>query len=273
MDYTEGNMSNKGGRFVPELNYVCNFSFSLNLDSDKIVFEKGPEGSTQSKKIPHNTKGLYLDGQEGHFAVDPVRKEIRMRVKLLQNAKPGHWYLSGYSAVNLNDGSKERFSNFVTSPVLVSRSKQGNSKHGLIVASVVILLVSIGCYAFFGRRKKIADEPVELPENLKSVSNALRLYVEQHLNGKVTAQDVLNSLSISEALLRKLLKHNKSETFPEYVNFVKIEKAKLLLESTNQGISEIGYALGYDNINYFNRIFKKSEACTPKEYRLKTLKR
>ena len=58
-------------------------------------------------------------------------------------------------------------------------------------------------------------------------------------------------------------------TFVEYLTEVRMDKAKELLMCSNQKTSEIGYQVGYKDSHYFNYIFKKTQKCSPKEYRLR----
>jgi AraC-like DNA-binding protein len=54
-----------------------------------------------------------------------------------------------------------------------------------------------------------------------------------------------------------------------YLNWIRIEKAKDLLENTDTSISEISELIGFQSIHYFSRYFKKKENCTPTEYRIR----
>ena len=53
----------------------------------------------------------------------------------------------------------------------------------------------------------------------------------------------------------------------DYVNRLRVEKAKKLLKETDLKISEISRKLGYSQMSYFGSIFRKLEGCTPKEFR------
>lgn len=56
-------------------------------------------------------------------------------------------------------------------------------------------------------------------------------------------------------------------TFVEYVTDKRMEKAKQLLLETEMRASEIALAVGYKNPHYFSFVFKKTQGCTPREYR------
>jgi hypothetical protein len=52
-----------------------------------------------------------------------------------------------------------------------------------------------------------------------------------------------------------------------YVNEYRIEKATVLLTKTDEPIGEIAESVGFDDLNYFSRVFKKVKKCSPGEYR------
>ena len=58
-----------------------------------------------------------------------------------------------------------------------------------------------------------------------------------------------------------------SKLLTNYVNHIRIEKAKDMLMNTNRKASEISASVGYDNTNYFYRIFKKITGVSPTMYR------
>ena len=56
-------------------------------------------------------------------------------------------------------------------------------------------------------------------------------------------------------------------TILEYINRFRIEKSAILLTNTDESISDIAQSVGYDNLNYFDRLFKRYKNMPPKEYR------
>ena len=69
------------------------------------------------------------------------------------------------------------------------------------------------------------------------------------------------------ALLCRIFKDALGMRPMEYVNQVRIEMAKSLLLYSDLSVREIGQKCGFQNTNYFNKIFKKFEHLTPLEYR------
>ena len=56
-------------------------------------------------------------------------------------------------------------------------------------------------------------------------------------------------------------------TFQEVVKEERMKKARTLLRETNQTVETIAAEVGYENVEHFNRLFKKSYGMTPIQYR------
>lgn len=75
-----------------------------------------------------------------------------------------------------------------------------------------------------------------------------------------------DEMHITPNYLNKIIKSNLGITAFEYITNRIISEAKVLLRLTKINISELSYKLGYENPNYFIRIFKKTEGITPLAY-------
>lgn len=67
--------------------------------------------------------------------------------------------------------------------------------------------------------------------------------------------------------MSKLFKEEKGETFINFISDKRLEKSRQLLETTDLSIKEITADVGYNDQNYFSRIFKNKYGLSPKEYR------
>ena len=56
-------------------------------------------------------------------------------------------------------------------------------------------------------------------------------------------------------------------TFQDAVKKARMKKAKVLLRESNQNVETIAAGVGYENVEHFNRLFKKEYAMTPLQYR------
>ena len=57
------------------------------------------------------------------------------------------------------------------------------------------------------------------------------------------------------------------KTFVEYITAKRMEKAKKLLKNTNKSAGDIAQEVGYKDSHYFSFVFKKTQGCSPREYR------
>ena len=56
-------------------------------------------------------------------------------------------------------------------------------------------------------------------------------------------------------------------SFSEFVNHIRLQKAKEMLYNTDKTIAEIAYDTGFTTVTYFNRLFRRTFKCTPKSMR------
>ena len=102
---------------------------------------------------------------------------------------------------------------------------------------------------------------------IDDVIKKIQIYVERNYQ-KNLSQEFLSSLFyINRSYLSTLFKERTGQKFVDYLNQVRIERSKELLTETDRKMYQIARAVGYDNVKYFFRIFKKKEKMTPEEYR------
>ncbi|UZT98712.1 helix-turn-helix transcriptional regulator [Chryseobacterium fluminis] len=82
-----------------------------------------------------------------------------------------------------------------------------------------------------------------------------------------TAKDYADRLSVHVNYLNKKLKENTGRTTTEIIAERIIQEAKILLKQTQWNVSEIAYALGFEEIAHFSNFFKKKTSLAPLEFR------
>ena len=92
-------------------------------------------------------------------------------------------------------------------------------------------------------------------------------YIDSHYAEELSAAEVANACYISESYLSKLFRKKLDTSFSEYLNFVRIEKAKALLVNTNYMIYEIAEQTGFNTDKYFTMVFKKLTGISPRQYK------
>ncbi|MDR6458492.1 AraC-like DNA-binding protein [Chryseobacterium vietnamense] len=89
---------------------------------------------------------------------------------------------------------------------------------------------------------------------------------EQRLQLK-TAKDYADRLAVHVNYLNKRLKESTGKTTTEFISDRIIQEAKILLKQTKWNVSEISYALGFEEIAHFSNFFKRKTTFTPLEFR------
>lgn len=95
----------------------------------------------------------------------------------------------------------------------------------------------------------------------------VKIYVSKNYKNDLTLEFISSLLYLNSSYLSHLFKEKTGEKFVDYLNNVRIEKAKELLLQTYKKMYTIAKAVGYDNIKYFFRIFKKKTGITPEQFR------
>lgn len=98
------------------------------------------------------------------------------------------------------------------------------------------------------------------------ISRSLK-YIHENIDKDISVSDLSNIACISEDHFIRLFRSEMKYTPLKYINLKKIEKAQLLLLTTDTPIRDIALDLSIDNISYFNRIFKQHTGKTPGAYR------
>lgn len=94
-------------------------------------------------------------------------------------------------------------------------------------------------------------------------------YIENHLNEKLPVETLANRVGYSCYYLSRMFKKETGFSIDEYTRNVKIERAKLMLSSSQDSIQDISDALGFGGRNYFTSIFRKITGMPPAAYRKK----
>ena len=92
-------------------------------------------------------------------------------------------------------------------------------------------------------------------------------YCATHFAEPITLKTVADALYLSQSYVSKIFSDKLRYGFREYVNTLRTENAKKLLEDSTASISEVMYACGFSNQSSFNRVFRDFCGTTPLQYR------
>ena len=83
----------------------------------------------------------------------------------------------------------------------------------------------------------------------------------------ITLDDLAEKLFLSKPYLSKYIKEKSGMTFGDLLKKIRMKKAKALLKSSNMTVENIAMSVGYQNVEHFNRLFKKAYDMTPMQFR------
>lgn len=92
-------------------------------------------------------------------------------------------------------------------------------------------------------------------------------YIELNLGRKIRASDLASLVGYTEYYLTEKFKKETGMSVSSYIRRARIERAKMLLESTDQSVSEISEQLAFNTVNYFIQSFHDHMGCSPAQYR------
>lgn len=119
----------------------------------------------------------------------------------------------------------------------------------------------------------LLDHVIELRNTLSGrrysdIIRTARKRIEQdYMSEDISLNTVAAEVCMSPSYFSSVFSKEMGKTFIEYLTEVRMEKAKQYLVCSSMKTSEISYEVGYKDPHYFSYIFKKTQGCTPKEYR------
>ena len=92
-------------------------------------------------------------------------------------------------------------------------------------------------------------------------------YICTHYAQVLTVKSIADHISISESRLSHLFREKTGVTVIDFITRTRIEKACDLLKDPDQRISDVAYAVGFNDQHYFSNVFRRITGKTPREYR------
>ncbi len=101
----------------------------------------------------------------------------------------------------------------------------------------------------------------------KTLNKSLEYIEENYMRESLSLNEIAAAQEVSPNYFSAMFSQEMQMTFVEYVTRKRMEKARELLRDTDMRANEIALAVGYKNPHYFSFVFKKTQGCTPREYR------
>ena len=211
-------------------------------------FKQIDGGITAEVTIEQNKERRVI-GTSGNGRLDAVSNAVKLYFGV-------SYELSVYEEHAVSRGSSSKAAAYV------GIMKDGKMYWGVgidedIIKSSIAALVSAG--------NKLAQSE-NITEGRKERIVDIMNYLKNHYKD-VTLDELAENFSLSKPYLSKYIKENAGITFQEAVKKARMKKARTMLKDSNQTVENIAATVGYDNVEHFNRLFKKTYGMTPVQFR------
>ena len=112
----------------------------------------------------------------------------------------------------------------------------------------------------------VRDKKTNIQGN-QVLKDAIKYIEEHYTDEQISLNSVASSVGVSGSYLSSLFSREMNQTFVEYVTGKKMEKARQLLREEQVHTAEAAAAVGYRDPHYFSFVFRRTQGCTPREYR------
>lgn len=201
----------------------------------------------------------------------------------------------------LNNGAEDEIDEFVD--VYINELPEENLKSVLmrqyIIMDAYIVMMSF-CEKIEGIEGEMQAQSEELKNSMKTIQtleeikNYIRMLLKKiigvrdtisgrrysdiieiakdqirktYMSDEISLNTIAAEVGMSPSYFSSIFSKEMGKTFVEYLTEIRMDRAKELLMCSSMKTSEIGYEVGYKDPHYFSYIFKKTQNCTPKEFR------
>lgn len=201
----------------------------------------------------------------------------------------------------LNNGAEDEIDEFVD--VYINELSEENLKSVLmrqyIIMDAYIVMMSF-CEKIEGIEGEMQAQSEELKNSMKTIQtleeikNYIRMLLKKiigvrdtisgrrysdiieiakdqirktYMSDEISLNTIAAEVGMSPSYFSSIFSKEMGKTFVEYLTEIRMDRAKELLMCSSMKTSEIGYEVGYKDPHYFSYIFKKTQNCTPKEFR------
>ena len=138
------------------------------------------------------------------------------------------------------------------------------------IAKIIEQIILLSTKEFYNIKVRPSLSPVATKTRhwiIEAIINDIAVYY----NREISLSDMARLYFVHPNYLCRLFRKETGVNFSEYLNQERIAKAKSLLEHTPEPITNIALQVGFNNVTYFNKLFKKYTGLTPSGYRLSIL--
>ena len=104
-------------------------------------------------------------------------------------------------------------------------------------------------------------------ERTPDMIKEIKIFIEENSGEEISRNDLAAKVFLHPDYLSRIFKEQMGMSLSDFIIQVRIDKAKVLLQKTDDRISDISAKVGYPNTAYFTKLFKRATGMTPKEFR------
>ncbi len=228
--------------------------FSDNYINTKPVFHidechfKQIDGITAEATINHGGDSRVITAI-GNGRLDAVSNAIKQYFNI-------SYELRYYEEHTLSKGSSAKAASYV-GIVCKGRTFWGvGIDADIIKSSIEALIVAVNKIEEIGSAQGCKDE------RMIEIMNYIQAnYID------ITLDDLAEHFFLSKPYISKYIKEKSGMTFGDLVKKIRMKKARALLKSSSMTVENIALTVGYQNVEHFNRLFKKAYDMTPMQFR------
>lgn len=229
------------------------------------------------RKYPIRQGDLFvINNEEPHMAVHAEKMQIHVLVfdiGLLWRNEGIRWVLSPFLS------RKEQFSHRITGnrrhyaqmvQLFQSISQENEMREPgwqVAVEALLLYLLTLICRCY--EEKQELEEQKDFQKMYARIYEVFR-YIDEHFNETMTLEQLAGKVSLSPHYLCRCFKKVTGRTIFEYIEQMRIQYSCYLLSTTQDPVTDIALASGFNTVSYFNRIFRRCKGQTPKDYRQKS---
>ena len=113
----------------------------------------------------------------------------------------------------------------------------------------------------------ICDKYCRINGNKINLIQRVKVLIDKHYMSNLSLSSISSLFYVSPAYLSRIFRQKTGVTLTSYLTDVRLEKASFLLESTSRNVTEIANDVGFDDPNYFTRVYKKKYFVSPMDRR------
>lgn len=121
-------------------------------------------------------------------------------------------------------------------------------------------------FLLISNQHKTGETPAPQSKTLEKLKTILK-YVEEHYSEPITIEDMAALTFYSKSHFMKFFKMHMGSSFIEYLNDYRLTMAERMLRGSDDSVLEIAGKSGFDNLSYFNRMFKRKYGSSPGKWR------